>query len=120
MPEKAFSDLSEGVNVEFRRSGGLYNQQCFKAQSKPCLQLLHDLHFADAAALLACRLQDIQSILDKFSETAKAFGLTINIKKTEVIYQPVPGNASITNPSVFIDGAALKSVEAFTYLGSAV
>ena len=120
MLEKAFSDLSEGINVEFRTSGGLYNQQRFKARSKISLQLVRDLLFADDAALLAHSLEDIQTIIDKFSETSKAFGLTISMKKTELLYQPAACNPRLVNPSVFIDGKALKIVDTFKYLGSTV
>ena len=46
-----------------------------------------------------------------------AFNLTVNIKKTEVLYQAAPGTTQ-PEPSIKIDGAALKNVEDFTYLGS--
>ena len=49
---------------------------------------------------------------DCFSTAAKAFGLTISIKKTEVLCQ------AALEPSIKIDGAVLKNVEDFTYLGS--
>ena len=47
------------------------------------------------------------------------FGLTINLKKTEVLYQPPPREAYIP-PHISIDGTNLIAVEHFTYLGSVI
>ena len=41
--------------------------------------------------------------------------MAINTKKTEVMFQPAPGNAYIT-PNVSVDGVPLKSVKEFCYL----
>ena len=47
-----------------------------------------------------------------------AFSLTVSIKKkNEVLCQAAPGTSQ-PEPSVKIDGAALKNVEDFAYLGS--
>lgn len=77
---KEFSDLSEKVNVGFRTSESLYKQHRFKEHLKFGLQLVCDILFADDAAQLAASLEGIETILDKFSETANAFGLIIYIK----------------------------------------
>ena len=121
MLDVAFKDIDTGVQIQFRTSGGLYNQQRFKAKTKARYQLLRDLLFADDCALLAHSLEDIQFLVDRFADAAKAFGLTISIKKTELVHQPV-SNAPAQNPppQVFIDGKALNTVQSFTYLGSTV
>src|SRR5437867_7520408 len=49
--------------------------------------------------------------------SASRFGLTINIQKTEVMFQPAPGKA-YSNPQVNINGVSLKPVSQFCYLGS--
>ena len=54
---------------------------------------------------------------DHFSTAAKTFSLTISIKKTEVLCQVAPGTTQ-PEPSIKIDGTALKNVEGFTCLGS--
>jgi len=59
------------------------------------------------------RLQTI----DHFFTAAKAFSLTISIKKTEVLCQVAPDTTQ-PEPSIKIDGTALKNVQGFTYLGS--
>ena len=59
--------------------------------------------------------------MDKLSEACDAFGLTISIKKTEVLHQPAPksiqGN-STEPPTITVKGQTLQTVKKFTYLGS--
>ena len=43
--------------------------------------------------------------------------MSVNFKKTEILYQPVPGQANVS-PSFKINGSVLKNVESFSYLGS--
>ena len=42
--------------------------------------------FADDTAFAAHNRQDTQEIITRFSRSAKAFGLKLNLKKTEVMY----------------------------------
>ena len=51
------------------------------------------------------------------SEATKKFGLTISIKKTEVLFQPAKASAA-SPPQIKIDGKVLSNVDSFTYLGS--
>ena len=49
------------------------------------------------------------------------FGLKINTKKTELMYQPHPtNNLYPRNTDMLINGEALRCTDSFTYLGSAV
>ena len=57
-------------------------------------------------------------IINCFSDADKIFGLTISLKKTEVLYQPPPCVAY--NPHISIIGTNLKAAEHFTYLGSVI
>lgn len=59
----------------------------------------------------------MQHSMDKFSQACDSFGLTISIKKTEVMYQPAPGKQYV-EPSIQVHGSNLKTVDRFTYLGS--
>ena len=88
--------------------------------TKISYQTIRDLLFADDCVLLAHTLEEIQTIVSRFAAAAKTFGLTISIKKTELLFQPLPGSISNTIPTVFVDDKPLKTVSAFTYLGSTV
>ena len=75
--------------------------------------------FADICALLAHTEKALQHIVNRFSDAAKNFDLTISLKKTEVLYQ-LPPREAYSPPHISIDGTNLNSVEHFTYLGSVI
>ena len=90
MLEYDFADIDSGVKFQFRTTDGLFNHQRFKAKSRLRARIIRDLLFADDAALVATSFEEAQKLLDQFSVACKAFGLTISIKKIEVIHQPPP------------------------------
>ena len=78
---------------------------------------MRDFLFADDCALAAHDEDALQRLADALSTATKAFGLTISIKKTEVLCQPAP-TTSVSEPTITIDGTKLNVVEEFCYLGS--
>ena len=52
-------------------------------------ELITDLPFADDCVHLAHTEETLQHIVNRFSDAANNFGLTISLKKTEVLYQPL-------------------------------
>ena len=61
----------------------------------------------------------MQSIVDDFARAAVRYGLTIRIKKTDVLHQPRPGTP-LGNPIITIGNEALKLVQKFCYLGGTI
>ena len=59
----------------------------------------------------------MQELLDLFSSASKRFGLTISLKKTEIMHQTSPV-ANESNGKLTCDGQTLKLVENFCYLGT--
>ena len=82
-------------------------------------ELITELLFADDCTILTHTEEASQHIINCFSVSAKNFGLTVSLKKTEVLYQPPPYEA-YSPPDVSIDGTNLNTVEHFTYLGSII
>ena len=76
-----------------------------------------ELLFADDCAIMAHTLEHIQKLMDCFANAAKRFGLTISLKKTEVMLQPRPGS-SPPKPDVLVNDTPLNVVDKFCYLGS--
>jgi len=70
------------------------------------------LLFADDAALTSNTEDGLQRLVCLLSNTCKEFGLTISLKKANVMAQDAD-----SPPSVTIDGYNLEVVENFTYLG---
>ena len=118
MLQVAFRDNSSaGIHVRYRSTGKLFNLRRMKAESKVFYTVVRDLLYADDADLVAHTQEDLQSLIDCFDSTADAFGLTINQKKTVVMYQPAPGKTYLP-PVINVKGRPLKVVDKFVYLGS--
>ena len=86
---------------------------------KTIKELITELLFADNCALLAHTEEALQHIVNRFSDAAKNFRLTISLKKTEMLYQPPP-HVAYSPPHISINGTNLNTVEHFTYLGSVI
>ena len=115
----AFKDTRDGISIKSRfdlRLASIATSH-FKSEDRVFISTIRELLFADDCALVADSAEALQRLCDCFSSASRRFGLTISIKKTEVLYQPARGNAYIP-PEIFIEGVQLKAVELFKYLGS--
>ena len=113
----AFRNENVGIEFRSRTDGGFYKPQRLRTQSKVMLDILRDLLFADDCALCASTEGNMQRMVDLFAEACANFGLTISIKKTEVMFQPAPGEPYI-EPVITINGQKLEVTKKFPYLGS--
>ena len=118
MLDEAFRDMGDGVSIQFRHSSELFNVAHFSAKTKTTWILMKELLFADDSALVAHSTEEMQTIVDDFSYVSKKFGLKINIKKTEVLYQP--NSTRTREEDIMVDGNKLNSVLEFTYFGSTI
>ena len=75
--------------------------------------MIRDMLFADDAAVAAHDNSGLQRLMSRFSEACDLFGLTISIKKTQVMGQATP-----TPLSIVLSGDQLEVVHQFQYLGS--
>jgi len=116
----AFRSSDEGVYIHTRSSGSLFNLARLKAKTKTRCVLIRELLFADDAALAAHSEDDLQSMVHLFSTACKDFGLTISLKKTQVLVQDTRRDAEVAKPNISIDNTILDVVKEFTYLGSTV
>ena len=119
MLSQAVKDSEEGVYIRYRLDGSLFDLRRLNAKTKCLQELIQEALYADDCALLAHNERDLQMMVDKFSQASKLFGLTINISKTEVLYQPAP-NTNPQEPTITIDGTRLKNIDSFKYLGSII
>ena len=75
-----------------------------------------DLQYADDCAILAHTAEELQTSFD-LTEAYQILGLSINIRKTKIIYQSATLN--IEGPlDIKLSGTNLEVVEHFSYLGS--
>uniref|UniRef100_A0A8C5P9E5 C2H2-type domain-containing protein n=1 Tax=Leptobrachium leishanense TaxID=445787 RepID=A0A8C5P9E5_9ANUR len=117
MLSDAFKDSTTGLPIRFRTDGSVFNLRRLQAKTKVKHNLINELLFADDCALNAASEGNMQHSVDIFADACNNFGLTINRKKTEVMYQPAP-RKPYAEPSITISGQRLNAVDKFTYLGS--
>ena len=111
----AFKDSSEGVYLHTRSDGSMFNLARLRAKTKRREVLIRELLFADDAALTSHTQEGLQTMLNSFSGACKEFGLTISIKKTQVMGLNIPAP-----PELYIDNQLLEAVDVFPYLGSII
>ena len=92
---EAMQSMDEGVNI-----GG---------------ENLSDVRFADDQAMMSSTNAGLQSIMDKLNETAKKYGMKINLKKTKVMRISREGGSKV---DIILDGVKLEQVKQFKYLGA--
>ena len=108
-----FQDGDKGIPIRYRFDGKLFNLR--RLQAKP--KVLDEFLFADDMAKGAPTEEKMQKGVDQVSDSCDSYDLTISIKKTEVVYQPVPGKP-YKEPTITVKGQRLQVVDKFTYLGS--
>ena len=111
----AFDTTTEGIYLRTRSDGRLFNLARLRAKTKVREVLIRDMLFADDAAVVAHTQDDLQSLMDCFSHACRDFGLTISLKKTNVL-----GQDTEAPPVISIDYYELDAVCQFTYLGSTI
>ena len=113
----AFKDCNLGVPIQFRTDGSVFNLRRLQARTKVHAAIIRDLLFADDCALTAHSQVEAQQLFDRFAAAARRFGLTVSLKKTEVMLQPADRRAH-TAPTVRAGDTTLQAVDKFCYLGS--
>ena len=111
----AFDTTTEGIYLRTRSDGRLFNLARLRARTKVCKVLIRNILFADDAAVATHTQEELQSLMDCFSQACKDFGLTISLKKTNVLEQDTEALLVIT-----IDDYELDAVSQFIYLGSTI
>ena len=107
----AFGTLTKGVHMNTRSDDKLYNIARLRAKTKIRKTTIRDILFADDAAVTAHTKHGLQQLMDRFSHACRNFGLTISLKKINVLGQDVD-----TPPVITINNYQLEVVHEFTYL----
>ena len=115
----AFDGYQEGVWIQTRPGADLFNVSQFKSTNRTKRILIRELMFADDTAFVAHYHHQAQEIMTRFARSAKAYGLKINITKTEMMYQSPPG-VQDDGENINIEGTDLNKVKHFKYLGSTI
>ena len=87
---------SEGICLRTRSDGRLFNLGCLRAKTKVREALIIDMLFADDAEVTTHTQQELPALMDCFSQACKDFGLTISLKKINVLGQDTMELSDIT------------------------
>ena len=98
--------------------GKLFNLSRLKARTKTSQISVVELQYADDNAIVATNESDLQTSVTAFADAYRRMGLTVNIKKTQVLYQNSPNQHPVDQPRIVISGETLECVDNFAYLGS--
>ena len=118
MLDEAFRDMGDGVYIHSRHSADLINVAHFRAKTKTTRILMRELLFADDSGLVAHFAEEMQKTVGAFSNASKKFGLKINIKMAEVLYQP--NSTRTREEDIMVDGNKLTLFMKSTYLGTTI
>ena len=110
-----YDTTTEGIYLRTRSDGRLLNLARLRAKPKVRKDLIRDMLFADDAAVVAHTHEELQSLMDCFSQACKDFGPTISLKKTNVL-----GQDTEAPPVITIDDYELDASLQLTYLGSTI
>uniref|UniRef100_A0A183SMX7 Reverse transcriptase domain-containing protein n=1 Tax=Schistocephalus solidus TaxID=70667 RepID=A0A183SMX7_SCHSO len=105
------------IRIAYRTDGNLLNRRCMQVSTCMSTTTVQDLLFAEDCALNTVTEEDMQRSMDLFSAGCANFGLTISTAKTVLMAQPPP-SAEYNTPQINVNGAQIKNVETFAYLGS--
>ena len=108
-------DTTEGIYLRTRSDDRLFNLARLRAKTKVREVLIRDMLFADDAAVVAHTQEELQSLMDCFSQACTDFGLTTSLEKTNVL-----GQDTEIPPVITIDDYELDDVCQFTFLGSTI
>ena len=111
----AFGTGQEGIYLQTRSDGSLFNLACLKVRTKVHEALIRDMLFADDATVMTHTQRELQLLMDLFSQACKDFRLIISLKKTNVLGQDI-----LAPPLITIKDYELKVIHQFMYLGSTI
>ena len=80
MLEETFRDMGEEVYIQSLQNAYLFTVSHFRAKTKTTNILVRELRFTDHNALIVHSAEEIQRIVDVFSNASSKFGLKINTK----------------------------------------
>ena len=103
-------DQDKGVDIIYRTDGELFKMRRLKAKTKVKATSIVDLQYADDCAIAAHTEADLQNTLDAFSEAYKLLGLTVNVTKTKVLFQPAQP-LTATAPNIANEGTTLENID---------
>ena len=113
----AFQELGEGIPIRYKLNDRIFDSRNQQSKTAVYKTFIRELLYADDCALIAHAQQELQDMLSRFSSAVSKFGLTISLKKTEVVFQRSSKSRNTPDPEIKIGDTTLAIKEDFVYLG---
>ena len=114
--KQTFGDPTESIYPRTWSDGKIFNLSGLRAKSRVQMKGPHDLLFTDDAPITTHSAENLQQqLMNRFSKACQDFGLTISLKKTQVMAQDVD-----SPPNITILEHELEVVDDFVYLVSTI
>ena len=110
-------DTTKDVSITTCSEGRLFDVSRLKAKTKVRQLCVRDLLSADDTCFVSHSEVDLQTILDRFAAVSTSVGLSINVRKTDVLHQP---GTPYTAPTILLNGTPLNVATTFKYIGSTI
>ena len=104
--------MGDVVYIHSRQNADLFTIAHFRVKTKTANIHVREVLFADDNVLIAHSAEEIQRIVDAFANASSKFGLESNIKKTEVMFQPI--STTTMEEDINVDETILNSVHKFS------
>ena len=108
----AFYENPNGIYIKYQISGKIYNIRRLLAHTKVSPSLVRKPLYADDCDIVIHSEDEMRHFMNCFAHVCKAFGLEINLKKTIVMPDPVPGLLYI-EPAIYVEGKKLDVLHSF-------
>jgi len=73
--------MGDGVYIQASLNADLFNVAHYRAKTKTTRILMRELLFADGSALVTHSAEEMQKIVDIFSDASKKFGLKLTSRR---------------------------------------
>ena len=94
--------------------------KALKSTAKGEVFTILELLFADDTLFCTNTEQDLQLVIETFSEVCGWFGIQISVKKSEVMIQRPLSDPTLQDPDITINGEQLSVCLSFKYLGNMI
>ena len=108
----AFGESTEGIYLRTRLDGNLFKLSRLRVNTRVHEKHVRDLLFADDVAITTHTQEDLQQLLDCFSDDCRHFGLTFSLAEMQVMEQDIK-----ETPLLFIHNYKLQEC---VYLSSTI
>ncbi|KYO46894.1 hypothetical protein Y1Q_0014471 [Alligator mississippiensis] len=118
LPMYVFENNHSGVLTELRMDSSFFNIRRFQSKRHVTQLTMQDLLFANGAEFISNSPDELQIVMNKFSDVYIKFGMTISIRTISIKKTVVMSQGTNIPPKIYVNKEALDSTDHFCYFSS--